>query len=109
MEERRERNPDTGEDTFVQTGAGISDIFWKLTSKITGKTAKKLATKVAEKGAEKIGERTGQLIGEKIYDKFSSKRPPETKGKEIMEILKSEDKPKDDKYQYIKDFYNDLL
>ena len=80
-----------------------------LASKITGKTAKKLATKVAEKGAEKIGERTGQLIGEKIYDKFSSKRPPETKEKEIMEILKSGDKPKVDKYQYIKDFYNDLL
>ena len=107
MEERRERDPDTGEDTFVQTGAGISDIFWKVASKLTGKTAKKLATKAAEKGVEKIGEKTGQLIGEKIYDKFSSK-PTETKGKEIIKILKAEE-PKDDKYQYIRDFYNDLL
>ena len=41
MDERRERDPDTGEDTFVQTGAGISDIF----ATITGKTAKKLALK----------------------------------------------------------------
>ena len=106
MEERRERDPDTGEDTFVQTGAGISDIFWKLASKLTGKTAKKLAAKVAERGAEKIGEKTGQLIGKKIYDKFSSK-PSETKGKEIMEILKAGE-PKDE-YQYIRDFYNDLL
>ena len=105
MEERRERDPYTGEDTFVQTGAGISDIFWKLASKLTGKTAKKLAAKVAEKGAEKIGEKTGQLIGEKIYDKFSSK-PPETKGKEIMQILK---KGESKEYQYIRDFYNELL
>ena len=67
MEERRERDPDTGEDTFVQTGAGISDMFWKLASKLTGKTAKKLATKVAEKGAEKIGGKNGQLIGEKKF------------------------------------------
>ena len=110
MKERRERDPDTGEDTFVQTGAGISDIFWKLASKLTGKTAKKLVAKAAEKGVEKIGEKTGQLIGEKIYDKFSSKKPSETKGKEIMEILKAgEDKPKVDEYQYIRDFYNDLL
>ena len=46
MDERRERDPDTGEDTYVQTGAGISDIF----AKVTGKTAKKLATKAMEKG-----------------------------------------------------------
>ena len=76
MDERRERDPDTGEDTYVQTGAGISDIF----AKITGKTAKKLATKAIKKGVEKIGEKTGKLIGEKIYEKFSSKKtqPPET-------------------------------
>ena len=41
---------------------------------------------------------------------FPKKNPSETKGKEIMEILKAdEDKPKVDEYQYIKDFYNDLL
>ena len=62
MDERRERDPDTGEHIYV--GTGISDIF----AKITGKTAKKLASKAAEKGMEKIGEKTGQLIGEKIYD-----------------------------------------
>ena len=110
MEERREGDSDTGEMSFVQTGAGISDIFWKVASKLIGKTAQKLATKAAEKGVEKIGEKTGQLIGEKIYDKFSSKKTSETKGKEIMEILKQENIPKEvDKYQYIKDFYNDLL
>ena len=71
MDERREREiHDTGEDIYVQTGAGISDIF----AKITGKTAKKLAVKAAEKGVEKIGEKTGELIGEKIYDKFSTKK-----------------------------------
>ena len=75
MDERRERDTDTGEDTYVQTGAGISDI------KITGKTAKKLAAKAAEKGVEKIGEKTGQLIGEKIYNKFSSKAQPSYKMK----------------------------
>ena len=57
MDERRERDPDTGEDTYVQTGAGISDMFAKVAAKITGKTAKKLATKAMEKGVEKIGEK----------------------------------------------------
>ena len=98
MDERRERDPDTGEHIYV--GTGISDIF----AKITGKTAKKIATKAAEKGMEKIGEKTGQLIGEKIYDKF---RKPEVGGKEIMEML--QETPKTDKFQYIKDVYNDLL
>ena len=111
MDERRERDPDTGEDIFVQTGSGISDIFAKVAAKITGKTAKTLAVKAAEKGVEKIGEKTGKLIGEKIYDKFSTKKvqPPETKRKEIMAILKREDTPKNDEFQYIKDVYNDLL
>ena len=110
MDERRERDPDTGDDTYVQTGAGISDNFAKVAAKITGKTAKKLAAKAAEKGIEKIGEKTGKLIGEKIYDKVSSKKtqPPETKGEEIMAILQ-ENIPKNDKYQYVKDVYNDLL
>ena len=45
MEERRERNPDTGENIYIKTGAGFGDVFAKL----TGKTAKKLATKAAEK------------------------------------------------------------
>ena len=84
MDERRERDPDTGEDTFFQTGAGIGDIFGKIAAKITGKTAKKLAAKAAEKGVEKFGEKTGKLIGEKIYDKFSSKtRPPKQKEKKL--------------------------
>ena len=112
MDERRERerDHDTGEDIYVQTGAGISDMF----AKITGKTAKKLAVKAAEKGVEKIGEKTGKLIGEKIYDKFSTKKvhPSETKGKEIMAILR--ETPKDtqekvNKYQFVKDFCNELL
>ena len=42
MDERRERDPDTGEAIYVQTGAGISDIFAKVAAKITGKTAKKI-------------------------------------------------------------------
>ena len=106
MEERRERDPDTGEDTFFRTGAGIGDIFGRIAAKITGKTAKKLAAKAAEKGVEKIGEKTGQLIGEKIYDKFS-KKTPETKGAEIMAIL--QEPKKIDEFQYVKDVYNDLL
>ena len=102
MDERRERDPDTGEHIYV--GTGIGDIF----AKITGKTAKKLASKAAEKGMEKIGEKTGQLIGEKIYDKFTKPPPkPEVGGKEIMAIL--QEPPKTDKFQYIKDVYNDLL
>ena len=102
MDERRERDPDTGEHIYV--GTGISDIF----AKITGKTAKKIATKAAEKGMEKIGEKTGQLIGEKIYDKFTKPPPkPELGGQKIMEIL--QETPKTDKFQYIKDVYNDLL
>ena len=100
MDERRERDPDTGEHIYV--GTGISDIF----AKITGKTAKKLASKAAEKGMEKIGEKTGQLIGEKIYDKFT-KPKPELGGQKIMEML--QETPKTDKFQYIKDVYNDLL
>ena len=100
MDERRERDPDTGEHIYV--GTGISDIF----AKITGKTAKKLASKAAEKGMEKIGEKTGQLIGEKIYDKFT-KPKPEVGGQKIMEML--QEQPKTDKFQYIKDVYNDLL
>ena len=101
MDERRERDPDTGEHIYV--GTGISDIF----AKITGKTAKKLASKAAEKGMEKIGEKTGQLIGEKIYDKFTKPPPkPEVGGKEIMAILQE---PPKKEFQYIKDVYNDLL
>ena len=104
MDERRERDPDTGEHIYV--GTGISDIFGKIAAKITGKTAQKIATKAAEKGMEKIGEKTGQLIGEKIYDKFT-KPKPELGGQKIMEML--QETPKTDKFQYIKDVYNDLL
>ena len=101
MDERRERDPDTGEHIYV--GTGISDIF----AKITGKTAKKIATKAAEKGMEKIGEKTGQLIGEKIYNKFTKPPPkPELGGQKIMEML--QETPKKE-FQYIKDVYNDLL
>ena len=102
MDERRERDPDTGEHIYV--GTGISDIF----AKITGKTAKKIATKAAEKGMKKIGEKTGQLIGEKIYDKFTKPPPPkpEVGGQKIMAIL--QETPKKE-FQYIKDVYNDLL
>ena len=98
MDERRERDPDTGEHIYVGTG-----IMAKIAAKITGKTAKKIATKAAEKGMEKIGEKTGQLIGEKIYDKFT-KPKPELGGQKIMEMLQETDK-----FQYIKDVYNDLL
>ena len=111
MDERRERDPDTGEDIYIQTGAGISDIFAKV-------AAKKLAVKAAEKGAEKIGEKTGKLIGEKLYDKFSTKKvqPLEAKGEEIAKWLRligtpkvdTED-PKVDEIQYVKDVYNELL
>ena len=106
MDERRERDPDTGEHIYV--GTGISDIFGKIAAKITGKTAKKLASKAAEKGMEKIGEKTGQLIGEKINDKFKSKPPPkpEVGGKEIMAILQE---PPKKEFQYVKSVYNDLL
>ena len=96
MDERRERDPDTGEHIYVGTG---------IIAKITGKTAKKIATKAAEKGMEKIGEKTGQLIGEKIFTKPPPK--PELGGQKIMEML--QETPKTDKFQYIKDIYNDLL
>ena len=98
--ERRERDPDTGE-IF---GEGF---FGKIAAKLTGKTAKKLATKAAEKGVEKIGEKTGQLVGETIYNKFT--KPPETKGKEIGEMLKAVSSPEKNKFQNIKTVYNDLL
>ena len=104
--ERRERDPDTAE-IF---GEGF---FGKIAAKLTGKTAKKLAAKAAEKlvekGAEKVGEKTGQLVGEKGYNKFT--KPPETKGKEIGEMLKavSSPPPEKNKFQNIKTVYNDLL
>ena len=108
MDERRERDPDTGEHIYV--GTGISDIFGKIAAKITGKTAKKIATKAAEKGMEKIGEKTGQLIGEKIYNKFTKPPPPPPKpelgGQKIMEMLQE---PPKKEFQYIKSVYNDLL
>ena len=105
MDERRERDPDTGEHIYV--GTGISDIFGKIAAKITGKTAKKIATKAAEKGMEKIGEKNGQLICEKIYDKSTKPPPkPELGGQKIMEMLQE---PPKKEFQYIKDVYNDLL
>ena len=59
MDERRERDPDTGEHIYVEkqiVGTGIGDIFGKIAAK-TGKTAKRVA-----KGMEKIGEKTGQFF-----------------------------------------------
>ena len=115
--ERRERDPDTGE-IF---GEGFSDVITKIAAKLTGKTAKKLATKAAEKlvekGAEKVGEKTGQLVGEKIYDRFTAKpiegrrQIQETKGKEIVEMLKavSTPPPERNKFQKINNIYDDLL
>ena len=62
MDERRERDPDTGEHIYV--GTGISDIF----AKITGKTAKKIAAKAAQKGMEKIGEKNWSVNrGKKLW------------------------------------------
>ena len=126
MDERRARDPDTGENYF---GGGIGEVFSKVAAKLTGKTASKLASKAAEKiiekGAEKVGEKTGELVGEKIYDKFTNrgKKPiatppvletiPETKGKEIRDFLVKENlpdsSPKENKFQHVKDVYNDLI
>ena len=122
MDERRERDPDTGEITF---GGGFADVFSKVAAKLTGKTASKLASKAAEKliekGAEKVGEKTGELVGDKIYDKFTNRgktpsaAPPvlETKGKEIRDFLVKENlpdsSPKENKFQHVKDVYNDLI
>ena len=133
--ERRERDPDTGENF----GEGFGDVFGKIVAKLTGKTAKKLATKAAEKlvekGAEKVGEKTGQLVGEKIYEKFSTKpaegrspaseapraatedRPPEIKGKEIGKMLAAaaskqaslSPPAEKNKFQKINNVYADLL
>ena len=130
MEERRERDPDTGEITHgfppaEQWGGGFADVFSKVAAKLTGKTASKLASKAAEKliekGAEKVGEKTGELVGEKIYDKFTNRgktpsaaqpETPETKGEEIRDFLvkeNSDSSPKENKYQHVKNVYNDLI
>ena len=54
MDERRERDPDTGEHIYV--GTGISDIF----AKITGKTAKKACDqKQLKKEWKKLAKRLG--------------------------------------------------
>ena len=66
------------------------------------------------------------MLGEKNYDKFSSKGKKSTKaetekipqepifteetnGNQISQILKKQGLPKEEKYQYIKDIYNDLI
>ena len=82
MDERRERDPDTGEDTYVQTGAGISDIFAKVAAKITGKTAKKLAAKAAEKGVQKLEKKLESLLEKSSMISFPRKRPDHPKQKE---------------------------
>ena len=54
MEERRERDPDTGEIIYTNIeGSGLGDMFSKLASKLTGETASKLASKAAEKTCRK--------------------------------------------------------
>ena len=126
MEERRERDPDTGEISYTNiVGSGLGDMFSKVVSKLTGKTASKLANKAAqkliEKGAEKVGEKTGEALGEKIYDKFSSKgkkstktetekisQEPifteETKGDQISQILEKKDYLKKTNINILKTF-----
>ena len=84
MDERRERDPDTGEDTYVQTGAGISDIFAKVAAKITGKTAKKLAVKAVEKGLKTLEKKLESLLAKKYMISFPRKRPSHLKqGKKL--------------------------
>ena len=74
MDERRERNPDTGENIYIKTGAGIGDIFVKVAAKITGKTAKRLATKAAEKVIEKVQKKLVSLLEKKSMVSFPQKR-----------------------------------
>ena len=105
-EERRERNPDTGE--YIIQGEGIFDVFKHVGSELTGKTAKKLATKALEKGSEKIGEETRQLIGDKIYNKYNNKPTDETNGDKIINLMQQQSQDTD-KYKGIKEIYNDLL
>ena len=131
--ERRIRDPDTGESYIIEGGGlfdSLMNIGSKVAAKATGETAQKLATKAVEKavekGSEKIGEKTGQLVGEKIYDRFSGKKQKkekiqetiiktrdtiieEPKGDKIIKLLQKENGVKNDKYQYIKDIYNDFL
>ena len=110
-EERRERNPDTGE--YIIQGEGIFDVVKNIGRKLTDKTAKKLATKATEKliekGSEKIGEKTGHLIGDKIYNKFSNKPTDETKGDKIVNLLQQENVKQPsrdtDKYKDNKEIY----
>ena len=68
------------------------------------------------------------MVDEKIYDKFSGKNKKqkkvtfqepivetvdtiieEPKGDKIIKLLQKENGVKNDKYQYIKDIYNDFL
>ena len=123
MDERRERDPDTGENVFVQTEAGASDMFAKIAAKITGKTAKKLAAKAMTKGMEKIGEKTGTLIGEKIFLSVLHKNSQKDNNYQYIDLpihqtntpkveslpKQQRNTPKDNKYQYIKDVYNGRL
>ena len=83
MEERRIRDPDTGEISYIKIeGSGLFDIFAKIGTKLTGKNSRKknkAAEKLIEKGAEKVGERTGEVLGENNHQFIQKK----TKGKEI--------------------------
>ena len=66
--------------------------------------------------AEKVGEKTGEFLGEKIKKLFSKKKPDisaaadETKGEEIVKLLRETNSPKPtDKFQLVKDVYDELL
>ena len=83
MEERRERDPDTGEMSFVQTGAGISDIFWKVATKLTGKTAQKLASKAAKKELKKLEKKLDNLLEKKFMTSFPQKNHLKQKEKKL--------------------------
>lgn len=74
----------------------VSQVASNLTGKVAKKTAKKALSKAAEKASEKIGEKTGELIGDKIVNKFkpkSEKITTETKGDQIVELLKTYAEP----------------
>ena len=54
MDERRVRDPDTGEISYTNIeNSGLDDMFSKIASKLTEKTASKLASTAEEKLIEK--------------------------------------------------------
>ena len=122
MSVRRKRD-EYGNSVYFDTeqlGEGIMDTLSSIGSKIIGKTSKKLASiaaeKLIEKGSEKVGTKLGEIAADKIADKFKKKQPQitsETKGSEIIELLKKIDdkgEPKNDhKYEKLTRDFNDLI